>query len=237
MSLFGSMLAGGAIAAGKMAAESDAQQGKIDLLNERERIDREYEARIHESNRSETLSDATKAREQQLADLQAKHKYNATLLEKKRKYESGESALDRKAKSRRTDAMENSTQLKANLKLYDGLVKDRTAIQTRIDENPNDVNLRARLEDINKDIASTIDTIKAIGSPKKSGMLEKGNPSSVKGGAAKSPVSPEKGNKSTVKAAPQNPAERKVGEVYSTPKGMLKWMGNGWLPVTKEANR
>lgn len=28
--------------------------------------------------------------------------------------------------------------------------------------------------------------------------------------------------------APQNPADRKVGQVYSTPQGPLKWMGGGW---------
>lgn len=27
---------------------------------------------------------------------------------------------------------------------------------------------------------------------------------------------------------PQNPADRKVGQVYSTPQGPLKWMGGGW---------
>lgn len=31
--------------------------------------------------------------------------------------------------------------------------------------------------------------------------------------------------------APQNPAERKAGTVYSTPKGDLTWTGTGWAPA------
>lgn len=30
--------------------------------------------------------------------------------------------------------------------------------------------------------------------------------------------------------APMDPGERKVGSVYKTPKGPLKWMGKGWAP-------
>lgn len=31
--------------------------------------------------------------------------------------------------------------------------------------------------------------------------------------------------------APRDPAQRKTGTVYETPKGPLKWMGNGWAKV------
>lgn len=47
------------------------------------------------------------------------------------------------------------------------------------------------------------------------------------GPAYKSAVIPT--NKIT--AAPRNVADRKVGAVYSTPSGNLKWTGTGWLPA------
>jgi hypothetical protein len=51
------------------------------------------------------------------------------------------------------------------------------------------------------------------------------------GGPPASGAGPRAAPQQSVVPPPANPAERKAGAVYSTPKGLMTWTGTGWVPA------